>query len=251
MARKVIFPVHARGMRGVFSYLGMMRLATLIFCVTLIPSLKAGEVAVLDTGFRMRVERHERAGTMIRLFTSKDAYVEFPAASVTAIEIEEYVPEPPKPQAEPVPASPITPSNPTAPPPDPKQLVSQAADNNGLPATLLHLVARAESGYDPKAISPKGAIGIMQLMPATAASLNADPHNPEENVEAGARFLRELLIQYKDHPDQLRLALAAYNAGPGAVKRYNGVPPYRETQLYVEKIVNAYRKTLSPAKPSR
>jgi hypothetical protein len=230
----------------------MMRLIALTFSLTLPASLFAGEVAVLDSGFRMRIERHEVAGTTIRLFTSKDAFVELPSSSVAAIEVEEHVPEPPKPQSDPSASQqPVQTVPPPAPDLDPQQLVSRAADSQGLPASLLHLVARAESGYNPKAISPKGAIGIMQLMPATAASLNADPHNPEENVEAGARFLRELLLQYKDHPDQLRLALAAYNAGPGAVKRYNGVPPYRETQLYVEKIVEAYRKTLSKNTRSR
>ncbi|MBL8175470.1 MAG: lytic transglycosylase domain-containing protein, partial [Bryobacterales bacterium] len=104
--------------------------------------------------------------------------------------------------------------------------------------------------YRPDAISHKGAIGIMQLMPATAASLNADPHDPEQNVEAGTRLLRELLLQYQDYPDQVRRALAAYNAGPGAVQKYNGVPPYRETQSYVNKILDAYRRKVS-AEPAR
>lgn len=249
----MISRVHVPGQRNVSLFLGMLRLAVLTIGLMLFPAaLPAGEVAVLDSGFRMRIERHELVGTVMRLFTSKDAFVEIPVSTVSSIEVEEYVPEPPKPKADPPPSAPAVPDA-TAPAPqlDPHQLVSKAADNQGLPASLLHLVARAESGYNPNAISPKGAIGIMQLMPATAASLNADPHNPEQNVEAGARFLRELLIQYKNHPDQLRLALAAYNAGPGAVKRYNGVPPYRETQLYVEKIVEAYRKTLNANTRSR
>ncbi len=125
----------------------------------------------------------------------------------------------------------------------PKELIDRAADDSGIPREFLHLVAKAESNYQVHARSPKGAIGLMQLMPETAASLNADPHDPVQNVEAGTRYLRDLLLKYKDHPDQLRRALAAYNAGPGAVDRYNGVPPYRETQLYVHKIVDAYRKT--------
>lgn len=229
-----------------------MRHFAFVLNLTLLAPLFAGEVVVLDSGFRMRIERHELAGSTIRLFTSKDAFVELPSSSVAAIEVEEHVPEPPKPKSDPPPAQqPVQSALQPVRDLDPRQLVSQAADSQGLPASLLHLVAQAESGYNPEAISPKGAIGIMQLMPATAASLNADPHNPEENVEAGARFLRELLIQYRNHPDQLRLALAAYNAGPGAVRRYNGVPPYRETQLYVEKIVEAYRKTLNRNSRSR
>jgi soluble lytic murein transglycosylase-like protein len=77
-----------------------------------------------------------------------------------------------------------------------------------------------------------------------AAALHADPYDAEQNVEAGTRMLRDLLIEYQNHPDQVKRALAAYNAGPGAVQKYNGVPPYRETQLYVNKILEAYRKTL-------
>lgn len=87
-------------------------------------------------------------------------------------------------------------------------------------------------------------------MPQTAASLGADPHDAGQNVEAGARYLRDLLIQYEKYPDQVRRALAAYNAGPGAVEKYNGVPPYPETQNYVNRIVEAYRKTL-PAQGAR
>jgi soluble lytic murein transglycosylase-like protein len=103
---------------------------------------------------------------------------------------------------------------------------------------------RQESAYRQDAISPKGAIGMMQLMPATAAALNADPYDPEQNVEAGTRHLRDLLVKYKDYPDQVKRALAAYNAGPGAVDKYNGIPPYRETQMYVNRIVERYRKSL-------
>ena len=126
------------------------------------------------------------------------------------------------------------------------QLVERAAEKHGLPATFVKLVARAESAFNPQALSPKGAIGLMQLMPQTAAALNVDPHDAEQNAEAGARLLKDLLLQYQDHPDQLRRALAAYNAGPGAVAKYNGVPPYRETQLYVDKIVGQYKRTLAP-----
>jgi soluble lytic murein transglycosylase-like protein len=103
----------------------------------------------------------------------------------------------------------------------------------------VHSVVSAESGYKPDAVSPKGAIGLMQLMPATAATYGADPRNPAQNVEAGAALLRELLIKYDGDP---RRALAAYNAGPGAVSRYNGVPPYRETQTYIERVLRKYNK---------
>lgn len=118
-----------------------------------------------------------------------------------------------------------------------EELVEEAARRYGLPAEFLHSVARVESGYRPDAVSPKGAIGIMQLMPGTAAVLQADPNDPEQNVDAGARHLRELLLRYEGSTAK---ALAAYHAGPGAVQKYGGVPPYRETQLYVEKVLRNY-----------
>lgn len=208
----------------------------------------AGEYAVLQSGFRIKVERHEQVGSNVRLFTGGQSVIELPADSIATFEQEEYVPPPP-PTPEPVPQPVAAPPSKPA-PLSAKELVEQAARKHGIPAEFVHLVAGAESAYRQDAISPKGAIGIMQLMPATAASLNADPHDPEQNVEAGTRLLRELLAQYENHPDQVRRALAAYNAGPGAVQKYNGVPPYRETQAYVNKIVEAYRRKIAapPAK---
>jgi soluble lytic murein transglycosylase-like protein len=97
----------------------------------------------------------------------------------------------------------------------------------------------AESAYQPQAVSRKGAVGLMQLMPQTAQSLGADPTDPVQNVDAGARYLRDLLQKYDG---LLWHALAAYNAGPAAVDKYNGVPPYAETILYVKKIDQQYHK---------
>ena len=96
---------------------------------------------------------------------------------------------------------------------------------------------RAESGFQPTALSPKGAIGLMQLMPDTARTLGVDPKVPQQNAEGGAQYLRELLARYEDNPDQVLLALAAYNAGPGAVEKYHGVPPYRETREYILRVL--------------
>jgi soluble lytic murein transglycosylase-like protein len=112
-------------------------------------------------------------------------------------------------------------------------LIDDLARRHGVDVHLAHAVVRAESNYNPFAVSPKGAMGLMQLMPATAARYGVnDPFDPVQNLDAGLRHLRGLLARY----DRSR-ALAAYNAGERAVDRYGGVPPYRETQAYVRRIL--------------
>jgi soluble lytic murein transglycosylase-like protein len=112
-------------------------------------------------------------------------------------------------------------------------IISEAATATGLSADLIHAVVRAESAYDPHCRSSAGAMGLMQLMPGTARALGVtDPWDPSQNVHGGARYLREQLDRFGD----LTLALAAYNAGPGAVQRHGGVPPYEETQTYVRRV---------------
>lgn len=113
-------------------------------------------------------------------------------------------------------------------------LVARAAAQQGLDPALVHAVVQVESGFNPQAVSPAGAKGLMQLMDGTARALGVrDPFNAAENVAAGTRYLRQLLTQFGDE----RLALAAYNAGPGAVRRYGGVPPFAETQRYVATVL--------------
>ncbi len=187
---------------------------------------QAGEYAVLNNGFRLRAERHEIVGSEVRLFTGAGAIV-LPAESVVAFERDEDA-ESPAPSLAPPPAA-----------ASPTELIDLAAERYGLPRELLHSVAAAESGYRQDAVSRKGAIGIMQLMPATAAELNADPADAKQNVDAGARLLRRLLLKYDGG---LYRALAAYNAGPGAVNKYGWIPPYRETQLYVQQVVARCRQ---------
>lgn len=115
-----------------------------------------------------------------------------------------------------------------------ESLFAAAGNRHGVSASLLSAVARAESGYDPTATSPAGAIGLMQIMPGTAKGLGIDPRDPAQAVDGAARLLRGYLDRY----GSTELALAAYNAGPGAVARYGGVPPYAETQQYVKRVLD-------------
>jgi len=186
----------------------------------------AGEYAVLANGFRIHADRHETAGASVRLY-NKGGVTEVPAASIASFEAEEVV------------ARPVIPPKVEAPLPvrDTRTLVRDAAIRSGLPPTLVESVARVESALRPEAVSPKGALGVMQLMPATARMLDADPHDTAQNINAGARLLRDLLIKYGG--DVVK-ALSAYNAGEGAVDRYRGMPPYSETRDYVDKVIRTY-----------
>lgn len=205
----------------------------LLICLCVLP-VSAGEYAVLTNGFRLHATRHERKGDFVRIETDSGS-LELPASAITAFEVEEYTPPPPAPAA---PAATIA----AAPAPRVKstqEMVEDAARKAELPAAIVHAVAKTESGYRQDAVSPKGAIGVMQLMPDTAAMLEADPNDPVQNTEAGAKYLRELLIKYNG---DVAKALAAYNAGPAAVDRYQGVPPYRETVSYVNRVIGDYKR---------
>ena len=140
----------------------------------------------------------------------------------------------------PLAASNVTAAGPGAGPYD--GLVQAAAQRHGLDPALLHGLIQQESGFDPSATSPAGAQGLCQLMPGTAAALGVtNPLDPAQSIDGGARYLKQQLDAFGGDPS---LALAAYNAGPGAVRRYGGVPPYAETQAYVQKVLgaaNAYR----------
>jgi soluble lytic murein transglycosylase-like protein len=193
----------------------------------------AGQYAVLESGFLLYADRHERQGHVLRLYRN-GGVIELPAAAVLRFE---PLPEPPA-APESAPAA--------VPQLSPQELITNAALRHGLPPPFVHSVVRAESAYRTDAVSPKGARGLMQLMPATARRLGIDPDNPAENAEGGVRYLRELLLKYRDDPWQVRKALAAYNAGPGAVERYRGIPPYSETSRYIERVLRLYRNQRLP-----
>ena len=137
---------------------------------------------------------------------------------------------------------------PTSPPPPPKELVdphaliSEAATKHGVPAALVRSIMAAESNFTPDVVSPKGAIGLMQLMPETAMEFGADPKDPKQNVDAGVQYLHYLLGRYQKHRNALTRVIAAYNAGPGMVDRYHGIPPFRETRQYVARVLGFLRR---------
>ena len=215
-----------------------MRPLALLILVSAVAS--AGEYALLASGGRLPVERHERAGSIVRLYV-QGGTIEIEAAEVRGFEAEEPDPRvgapavPATGPAVPQPAPPASASAPVA----PEKLANAAAAKYGLPPSLVRSVMKAESGFQPRAVSPKGAIGLMQLMPGTAQSLGVNPYDPAQNVDAGTRYLRELLEKYHG---LLRHALAAYNAGPEAVEKHGGVPPFAETLDYIRRVEREWRR---------
>ncbi|HTV65312.1 MAG TPA: lytic transglycosylase domain-containing protein [Bryocella sp.] len=200
--------------------------------------LHAAELANLRNGFSLRHEHHEVIGDTTRLYMSADpagGYVDVPTA-----EIESYEPAPPEPTAD---AAPVQNA-------DLKSIVAAASSQHQIDADFIASVIAAESANNPHAVSPKGAQGLMQLMPGTASKLGVkDSFDPADNVDGGVRYLRALLLEYNG---DIPKALAAYNAGPQRVAQYKGVPPYRETHAYVARIINDFnRKKLAERKQAQ
>jgi soluble lytic murein transglycosylase-like protein len=130
------------------------------------------------------------------------------------------------------------------PPPQIASLIGSNANQYGVDPALIKAIVANESGFDANATSPTGAQGLMQLEPDTAASLGVDnAYDPAQNISGGTRYIRSLLERFNG---DVRLAVAAYNAGPGAVEKYGGVPPYAETQAYVRNVLGDYAKYRSP-----
>ena len=168
--------------------------------------------------------------------------LELPAASIREIETLPEAPAPTAPIAAAAAAADEGPRGLDSRPLDLDALVEELSAKFGVHPDLVRSVISAESAGDPGAVSHKGAIGLMQLMPETAKELAVDPWKPDENVLGGLRYLRQMLERYEGSPDQGLRALAAYNAGPGAVDRYDGLPPYSETRAYVRRVLDRFLK---------
>lgn len=187
--------------------------------------------ATLRNGFTIHHVRHEAIGNNTRLYTNDTDYLDVPTAEIT--DMAEYE-EPVTPDAKPQRTL--------------NEVISAASDKHQIDPDLITSVIHAESAFDPKARSPKGAQGLMQLMPGTASRLGVtNAYDPSANVDGGTQYLRELLLKYNG---DIIKALAAYNAGPGRVQQYHGVPPYHETRAYVARIVREFnQKKLAAKKP--
>jgi soluble lytic murein transglycosylase-like protein len=194
-------------------------------------SASAADVAVLRNGFSIRHERREVVGSVTRLYLGADrnGYVDVPTADIDRFEQDLATPAA-QPGAQPV-----------------NDVINAVSGRHHLDPDLINSVIHVESGFNPKAVSPKGARGLMQLMPQTASRLGVvNSFDPGDNLEGGTRYLRELLERYNF---DLIKALAAYNAGPQRVEQYHGVPPYYETQAYVARIIRDFnRKKLAERK---
>jgi hypothetical protein len=186
-------------------------------------SASAAQLAILRNGFAIRHERREVRGNVTRLYltATPDNFVEVPTPEIAGFEEDDA---PMLPVSVPTPVSSLD------------SVVRAASARNSVDPDLVNSVIAAESGFNPNAVSRKGAQGLMQLMPRTAAWLGVpNAFDPASNIEGGTRYLRELLAHYNN---DLTKALAAYNAGPERVEQYHGLPPYPETVAYVARIIH-------------
>lgn len=214
-----------------------------IICAAVILGLSlptfAADLAILKNGFTIRHEHRQVIGGMTRLYFSADesSFTDVPTGEITGYEKDLTLL--PRAAASSTSSNAIR-SNSTPSARDLTEVVNSASATYHLDPDLVNSVIHAESGFNSHAVSPKGARGLMQLMPSTASNLGVkDSFDPEANVGGGSRYLRELLERYNF---DLIKALAAYNAGPQRVEQYNGVPPFRETRAYVARIVHDYNR---------
>lgn len=204
--------------------------APAVFAVWALPCF-ASETVYLKSGFHLDAKSHKQQDETIVLYTDAGS-LEFPTGEVERIEV---TADPPA--IQPITASPQKPIS---------DILTDAAVLEGLEPELVRSVARIESGLHQEAISRKGALGLMQLMPQTAQALGVQAKVAEQNAEGGAKYLRDLLVKYGG---AYVLALAAYNAGPGAVTKYGGIPPYAETRKYILNVLHEYYRQKQLAGP--
>lgn len=213
--------------------------SALLLAVTATP-LRAAEHVVLRNGFDLICDHRETAGDRVRLYMTPSA-TNFTEVATSDIVSTEFVqlPAPAKPEA----ASEAIPADPT--PQQIHAMAEKAGEAQNLDVDLLASVIRAESNGNVHAVSHAGARGLMQLMPQTASDLGVtDSFRADQNINAGTAYLNDLLKRYHD---DLALALAAYNAGPAAVAKYHGIPPYRETRQYVARIIHDFNRRKAEA----
>jgi soluble lytic murein transglycosylase-like protein len=193
---------------------------------------RAGELLRLTNGFTIPCDHHATVDGHLRAYTAADSYIDLNIAEISSIEEVATPPESPEPSVA-ASAQPLTSQ-------DIHQILAGAGQSHNLDVDLLASIIRTESAGNRHALSPKGARGLMQLMPCTAAELGVhDRDDAGQNVNGGSAYLDSLLTRYHDN---LALALAAYNAGPAAVDRYKAIPPYRETRLYVAHVIHEFNK---------
>lgn len=194
------------------------------------------QTVVLRNGFTLQYARREAAGAATRLWVCADAgagYMEIPSEQIERFESMESTVTPALARAPETTTSGMPPARESI-----KELITSTALRHQIDPDFVASVVKAESGFNPIAVSSKGAQGLMQLMPQTAASLGVENAlDPAANVEGGTKYLRQLLDQYDG--DAVK-ALAAYNAGPERVEQYGGIPPYRETRAYVARVIDDY-----------
>lgn len=201
------------------------------FCLSAIPA--RAELVFFTSGRTMSVKNHRTENGQVIVQLRGGGEATFDAAIVTSIEPDEV----PYPEPEPAP-EPALPSAPLMPVPY-GEIIDQMAAHHGVDVKLVRALIQVESAYNTSARSHKGAMGLMQLMPATARQYAvANPYDPRANIDAGIRHLKSLLQQF-----DLSLALAAYNAGEAAVRKFRGIPPYRETQQYVTRILQLVKQS--------
>ena len=198
----------------------------------------AAEHVTLNNGFAMDCNHHAVVDGQMRLYlnSGESNYIALRPEEVTAVEI---VADRPAASATPAAITTVA-GGATLTPADLNEMLAKAGQTHNLDVDLLASVVKAESAGNPHAVSKTGAQGLMQLMPSTATDLGVeDSFEPGQNVRGGSAYLDELLTRYHDN---LALALAAYNAGPAAVDKYRGIPPYHETRTYVARVIHEFNR---------